>query len=64
MARVFKVVRNARGALIGYNELPLQFDAAAESIKFMNWYVAVFAGGRCGYQRQDRYWWGCDESSD
>jgi hypothetical protein len=65
MARVCKVVQNARGALVGYNELPLRFDTAAQAIQFMNWYVAaVFAGGKCGYQREGRYWWGCDDSSE
>ena len=65
MVHIVKVIVDAQGSVVTGGSLPVSFESEIEASDFLDRYLAlVFAEGKSGYQLEDAYWWGADETHD
>jgi hypothetical protein len=65
MVQILKMSFDSAGGMVACSALPISFDNRADASHFMEHYlVLAFARGKCGYQLDDEYWWGCDETPE
>jgi hypothetical protein len=63
MVQILKVILDSNDAVIAVGSLPVKFDSRTDAICFMQRYIrTIFKDGRNGYQADEEYWWGCDET--
>jgi hypothetical protein len=65
MLQIFETVLGADGTLQKRDAIILEFydrDAAARFIELH--LEQSFPTGRCGYDVEDDYWWGCDDKPE
>ena len=65
MVQILKMTFDAAGGMVACGALPIRFDTEADATDFMEQYLQMtFGRGKSGYQLEDEYWWGCDESPE
>ena len=65
MVQILKMSFDASGGMVACGALPVSFDNAVDASTFMKHYLSLaFARGKSVYQRDDAYWWACDETPE
>ena len=65
MVQILKMTFDSAGGMVACGALPINFDTETDASQFMEHYLSLaFARGKCGYQLEDEYWWGCDETPE
>jgi hypothetical protein len=62
MLQIFETVTDARGRIQSRDPMILVFGDRDSAAAFVQDHVErLFARGKCGYDLDGDYWWGCDE---